>query len=108
MTLHLAELAAKFTPCAHALLIRDGAGWHASKTPRVADTITLITLPPDAPELNPVENHWQDLRSNALANTGFDTYANIVTACCKAWNTLADTPKTVTSITARNWATVNQ
>ena len=111
MTLHLAEIAANVTPGAHARLILDGAGGHASKTLPVPDTITLLTLltlPPYAPELNPVENLWQYLRSNALANTVFDTYANIVTACCKAWNTRNDNPKTVTSITARSWATVNQ
>ena len=43
--------------------------------------------------MRPVENLWQDLRSNARANTAFDTYANNVTACGKAWNTRNDTPK---------------
>ena len=41
-------------------------------------------MPPDAPELNPVENVWAYLRANKLAITVFDSYDDIVDACCKA------------------------
>jgi len=58
--------------------------------------------------LNPVENVWQFLRANWLAISVFDDYPAIVDACCAAWNRFADDPKTVTSITDRLWAQVNQ
>ena len=71
---------------------------------RVPDNISLLGLPPYSPELNPVENIWQFLRQNYLANRVFDTYENIVGACCDAWNALTAAPATTTSIATREWA----
>ena len=107
MNLHLAEIARTVTPGAHALLVLDGAGWHGSKELAAPDNITLLPLPPYAPELNPVENVWQYLRSNKLAITVFDSYDDIVDKCCEAWNFFAGDPELVASITSREWATVN-
>lgn len=107
MALHLAEIAAAVAPGAHAGLVLDGAGWHAAGDLRVPDNLTLLPLPPYAPELNPLENVWQYLRGNKLAITAFDGYADIVDKCCEAWNFFADDPDAVTSITTRSWATVN-
>ena len=75
----------------------------------------LLTLPPYSPDpgssprqaLNPVENVWAYLRANKLAITVFDDYDDIVGACCKAWNFLANDPKAIASITARAWAQVS-
>lgn len=64
--------------------------------------ITLLALPPYAPELNPVENIWQYLRANKLAITVFDSYAEIVDKCCEAWNFFANDPARVTSIASRS------
>lgn len=107
MNAHLAEIARTVAPGAHALLVLDGAGWHGGKDLVVPDAISLLTLPPYAPELNPVENVWQFLRSNWLAISVFDGYDAIVTACCDAWNRFADDPAAVASITSRVWAQVN-
>ena len=62
MNAHLAEIARTVAPGAHALLILDGAGWLGGKALAVPDIVSLLTLPPYAPELNPVENVWQYLR----------------------------------------------
>ncbi len=75
---------------------------------KVPDNISLLKLPPYAPELNPVENVWQYLRGNKLAITVFEGYEQIVQACCTAWNFFAGDLATVTSITSREWAQVNQ
>ena len=107
MNAHLAEIARTVEPGAHAVLVLDGAGWHSSKNLAVPDNISLLSLPPYSPELNPVENVWQFLRANWLAISVFDDYPAIVDACCLAWNRFADDPKTVTSITDRQWAQVN-
>lgn len=108
MNLHLAEIARTVAPGAHALLVLDGAGWHGGKDLAVPDNLSLITLPPYAPELNPVENVWQYLRGNKLAITVFDGYADIVDKCCEAWNFFANDTAAVASITSRDWAQVNQ
>ena len=69
--------------------------------------ITLIRLPPYSPELNSVENIWAYLRSNKLANTVLGNYNEIVEACCHAWNYFANDKKAATSISKREWATIN-
>ncbi len=81
MGLHLEEIAKAVAPGAHALLIVDGAGWHCAKALEVPDNITLLKLPPYAPELNPMENVWAYLRANKLAISVFDSYADILNKC---------------------------
>jgi transposase len=107
MNAHLAEISRNVAHGAHAILVLDGAGWHGSKDLKVPQNITLMTLPPYSPELNPVENIWQFLRQNRLANRVFETYDAIVDACCVAWNALIESPNTIASISSRDWARVN-
>ena len=107
LSLHLAEIAKEVASDAHAVLVLDGAGYHKSAELEVPDNITLIPLPPYSPELNPVENIWQYLRQNKLANTVFEDYDTIVDKCCEAWNFFANNESAVASITGREWATVN-
>lgn len=105
MNLHLAEISRCIAPGAHAVVTLDGAGWHQTGGRlRVPDNISLLHLPPYSPELNPVENVWQFLRQNHLANRVFDTYDLIVEACCQAWNALTAAPETIRSIASREWA----
>lgn len=107
MNAHLAEISRNVAVGTHAVLILDGAGWHGANALVVPDNLSLLTLPPYSPELNPVENIWQYLRANWLAISVFDSYNAIVDACCAAWNRFANDPKTVTSITSRAWAQVS-
>jgi hypothetical protein len=107
MSRHLAEIAKAVSPGAHALLVLDGAGWHSTKELVLPPNITLLPLPPYSPELNPVENIWQFLRQNRLANRLFDSYEAIVDACCEAWNALLANPERIASITSRDWAQVS-
>ena len=108
MNLHLAEISRQVAPGAHAIVTLDGAGWHQPggqlSVPR---NVSLLTLPPYSPELNPVENVWQFLRQNHLSNRIYETYEAIVDACCAAWNALVAEPTRITSIATREWATVN-
>jgi transposase len=107
MNAHLAEIARTVAPGAHAILVLDGAGWHGAGALVVPDNLSLVTLPPYAPELNPIENVWAYLRGNKLAITVFDSYDAIVTKCCEAWNFFANDPSAIASITARGWAEVS-
>ena len=105
MNLHLAEISKAVAPGAHAVLNLDGAGWHQTGGQlKLPDNISLLPLPPYSPELNPVENIWQFLRQNHLANRVFDSYTGIVDACCEAWNALAAAPERIRSIATRSWA----
>ena len=105
MTLPLAEISKTVTPGAHAVVIIDGAGWHKpGRRLTLPSNISALTLPADAPELNPQENIWQVLRQNYPANRVFDTYDHIVQACCDAWNALMQQPERITTIATRQWA----
>ena len=104
MNLHLKEVSATVAPDAHAVLVLDGAGWHKPPALDIPPNISLLILPPYSPELNPLENVWAYLRANKLAISVFDTYENIVDACCEAWNFFANDKDRVTSITTREWA----
>ena len=71
----------------------------------IRDSISLVKLPPYAPELNPIENVWAYLRGTKLAHRLYNSYKDIVDACCDAWKTFLADEKTVRSITTRQWAT---
>ena len=54
----------------------------------------------------PIENVWEYLRGNLLSMSVWDTYEQIVDACCNAWNAFIQDTARVVSITSREWATV--
>jgi hypothetical protein len=103
MNLHLAALSRHVAMGSHAVIIVDGAGWHIADALIVPDNISLLFLPPYSPELNAQENVWEYLRHNFLAGRVFETYDDIVDACCKAWNALASDAGRITSIASRPW-----
>ena len=105
MTLHLTEISQAVAPGAHAVVVMDGAGWHKpGGRLTLPNNVSTLTLPPYSPELNPQENVWQFLRQNHLANRVFETYTDIVDACCDAWNALMQQPERITSFASREWA----
>jgi hypothetical protein len=74
MSLHLTAIGRKVAAGSHAALVLDGAGYHIAAALAIPENITLVRLPPYAPELNPIENVWEYLRGNKLAITVFDDY----------------------------------
>jgi transposase len=108
MNEHLKEISTQVAPGAHAVLVLDGAGWHQRGGElKVPDTMTLLSLPPYAPELNPMELVWEYLRGNKLCALVWDTYDTIIEACRNAWQFLIDDPARIRSIGTREWASVN-
>jgi DDE superfamily endonuclease len=108
MNEHLKEISTQVARGAHAVLVCDRAGWHQTGgTLRVPHNITLLHLPPYAPELNPMENVWEYLRANKLCNLVWDSYDAIVQACRKAWDFLINDPDRIRTIGTRVWACVN-
>ncbi len=107
MSLHLAEIARNVASGAHAALVLDGAGHHIAGDLAVPANITLVPLPPRAPELNPMENVWEYLRANKLAHTVFDSYEDIVDVTCQAWMFFENDRERIATIATRSWATVN-
>ena len=108
MNEHLKEISTQIAPGAHAVLVCDGAGWHQrGKKLVVPDNISLLSLPPYSPELNPMENVWDYLRQNKLCAQVWDTNDDILEACKNAWNWLIADPHRIRSIGTTDWACVN-
>ena len=86
MALHLQEISQAVPPVWHAFVIRDQEGWHTTlKLPQLAN-ITLLLLPAGSPALNLAEQVWQQMPERSLANRRYDSYDDIVDACCDGWN----------------------
>ena len=103
MDLFLAKFAQTLAADTHAVLVLDGAGWHATAALDLPDNITLVPLPPYSPELNPVERIWLYLRERYLSLRMLDDYDAILEACCRAWNDLTETKDVIRSLTSYPW-----
>ena len=57
-------------PDEHIVMVIDGAGWHRSGLLKAPGNIYLLKLPPYAPELNPIEHVWDELREKFFSTTG--------------------------------------
>jgi transposase len=101
MQAFLDRFAAALAADAHAVLVLDQAGWHGSRRLVVPPNVSLVPLPPYAPELNPVERVWLFLRERFLSHRLLDGYDAILDACCEAWNAL--TSERLRSLCAHPW-----
>ena len=85
----------------HVALLIDNAGWHKAVSLIVPTNITLIPLPPYAPELNAMEQIWEWIKNHFLSNQCYRDYEDIVDHACNAWNQLSKNVELVKSIMHR-------
>ena len=96
--LFLDQLSAATPAGTHRVLVWDGAGYHTAKALRPPPNLTLLTLPPYSPELNPVERLWLYLRQHHWSNRVYPTMADLEEAAVGGWRTVclnAEKVKTV-------------
>ncbi len=103
MRLFLVELAAALPEDVHAALALDRAGWHVARALIVPPNITLVPLPPYAPELNPVERVRLHPRERFLSLRVLADHRAIIDACCDAWNRLVAEPGRLRSLCDQPW-----
>ena len=77
----------------------DRAGWHHSDELVIPATIRLIEQPAYSPEVNPVEQVWDDLREKYFGNRAFPSLDALIEVLCKGLNELADDPERLRSLT---------
>ncbi len=104
MNLHLREISRAVDPDVHVALVLDGAGWHTSKGLNVPPNITLVPLPPYAPELNPMELAWLYIKSHYLANRIYADHDALYAAGIDGWNQFTTDIERVRSVCSATWA----
>ncbi len=57
------------------ILVLDNSGAHTAKRLVIPDNIRLVLLPPYAPELNPIERVWRDLKDEVAWRSFTDVAA---------------------------------
>lgn len=67
----------------------------------------LLPLPAASPELNPVEQLWQQLRDSELGNRSYEDYEGIIQSGYEAWNNYVNIPQAIQKLCSRHWAKTN-
>jgi transposase len=82
------------------LLVLDGAPNHRSRELNVPRNISLLFLPPYAPELNPKENLWDEIREKIFKNYALKSIDAVRAKLEQAILYIDRNPKIVKSITS--------
>ena len=102
MQLFLNEVAERY-PNERIVMILDGAGWHRGGELTQPANLRLLSLPPYAPECNPVEHVWDELREKHFHNRVFDSLDALEDQLEHGLSDLEAHPDTVQSITGWDW-----
>ena len=102
MQLFLNEVGARH-PHDKIVMVLDGVGWHVSKLLKPPPNMKLLPLPPYAPELNPVEHVWDEVREKHFHNRVFDSLDALEDQLEVALRTFEGNAPMVKSIVAWEW-----
>ena len=102
MQIFLDEAASR-CPDDRIVMVLDGASWHSSGDLTVPKNIRLLPLPPYSPELNPVENIWEELREKNFDNKVFDSLDALEEQLFQGLRHLVDHPEITKSIAGWKW-----
>ena len=102
MQIFLDEIASRY-PEDRIVMVLDGAGWHRAGYLIAPKNIKLLYLPPYSPELNPVENIWEELREKGFYNKVFDSLDALENQLFHSLKHLEDNPEITKSIAAWPW-----
>ena len=102
MQIFLDEVALRH-PDDHIVMVLDGASWHSTKSLIAPPNMRLLPLPPYAPELNPVEHIWDELREKCFHNKAFDSLDALEDDLATGLVAMENTPAVVESIAAWPW-----
>ena len=85
------------------VMVLDGASSHKAKHLTIPDNIRLLALPPYAPELNPQEHVWDELREKGFPNRVFNHLEAVIRQLEQGLPGLATDSKRLRSLTAWPW-----
>ena len=85
------------------LIIVDGASSHMAKELNIPENIRLLRLPPYAPELNPQEHVWDEIREKEFPNRVFADLGSVMRQLEDGLPRLAANTQGLRSLTAWPW-----
>jgi hypothetical protein len=85
------------------VMVLDGASSHKAKELVIPENIRLLALPPYAPELNPQEHVWDELREKEFPNRVFNHLDAVVQQLEHGLPSLAADSEGLRSLTAWPW-----
>jgi transposase len=84
-------------------MVLGGASSHKAKELVIPENIRLLALPPYAPELNPQEHVWDELREKEFPNRVFNHLDAVIRQLEQGLPRLAADSKSLRSLTAWPW-----
>jgi transposase len=102
MQIFLNEISERY-PNERIVMVLDGAGWHRSKRLKIPENIKLLPLPAYSPELNPVENIWEELREKFFHNRVFPSLEAVEEQLLCGLIHLQANPEITWSIASWHW-----
>jgi len=102
MSAFLAQVSAKHRS-EFIVMVVDGASSHVCKDLVVPRNIRLLRLPPYAPELNPQEHVWDELREKEFPNRVFSDISSVVEQLQAGLPRLSKNRKGLRSLTCWPW-----
>jgi len=85
------------------LMICDGASSHSEGSLKISKNMMVETLPPYCPQLNPVENIWEEIREKFFPNLVFDCMNALEEKLVEALLFLENNSHKVQSIVGFQW-----
>ncbi len=85
------------------VMVLDGASSHKAKDLPIPENIRLLALPPYAPELNPQEHVWDELREKEFPNRVFNHLDAVIRQLQQGLPRLATDQERLRSLTAWPW-----
>lgn len=101
--LFLDEFAKTYAPVGKQIvLVWDGAPAHRAKGLQVPERITLVSLPPYTPELNPAETLWP-LVKEGVANEAFKDLGALERRACRRVRMIAEDRQLISTRLSYHW-----
>ena len=102
MNIFLNEVSKRY-PDDYILMVADNAAWHRSKGLNIPNNIEIFPLLPYSPELNPIEQIWDETREKGFKNDVFKSLSAVERRLCDTLIDLENDKCRVKSITGWIW-----
>lgn len=86
----------------------DRAGWHTAKQLKLPGNLRVLHIPPYSPQLNPVEQLWDEMREKCFDNHVFDSLDAVEITLIKALTNLEAKPEQIRQLAGYDWIIRNR